>query len=1233
MARTQRSASPKSRSQRSYRLVSFIGQDDSDILPFFLAHYRTLGVGEFHVFVHGNWTTAELAPLHAKDVTIAGFVQESFDEVTKTATLEAYAKRFVGEWIVFADADEFLELPYPSLTHTIKALTSVGVTELPANLVQRAHPEGILASLEGHASLDELFPKYDYRLAERMGVRLPVWKNKYPLAQIGPDFRLARGFHMPTGGKPAAHVPIRAVLHHFKWRDRLVRSTGRNRGKYANQEEQEAYRAWLEAYGFRLPTDGLKQYSRATLFKDGHLIRATARETAHYAALRNASVAGSDAKTAGARRAMASVPTAIRPTDRRAASYLDRKWLAGRRGRIALVTPDLLGLRRTGGIGTAMAALAECLAAAGHHVDVFLVPYANFPDLSETWHAYWRARGVRVHHFTRLNPQGRMATPSETSLLIAEALAEEDWDVVHVAEAGGMGAASLLQRAAGTAFHDTRFVVTVHGPTPWHRAGNLLPWAEDEAAFTHLEQISIELADVLVSPSAYMKAWCAQHFPSRAPHLAIPNSLSGESRRFGRWPSARRPVTKIVFFGRIEQRKGLDWFLSAIETVLAEGQRSFEVVFLGTLGHTISLAELAQRTARWLCRVQVLTEHTSHEAVEYLRTEDCLAVLLSRADNSPYTVYECIQNGIPFIASDVGGIAELVHPDDRARVLGNGGGDEYARRILDTLNGGAAPARPGFDPMLVDVDLLALHGALVSEAQSARGIPAASMRRAVTVIVYGAVEPDPAILRVLERWGSDGAEVFLDRFAPSGGWRPEIGGGSRASVLNRLAEAATGDSVLFCHASVLPQVESITAMQTALATTGADAVVGGYRRIDADGEADAVPVFAGPPEWSTSKNIYGARLFLVRRRRFLKMGGFATEPDVADIMEREFLNRLHAGGGRIFAIPSPIALVIADESPAVLNYYQLGRLAVPWVAAAPELAQRFVRMALQPEWKAVAAVPAAVAVARPVFPGLPAPTVIAPAAQDSGGATDGDLIAARPATAPLARENVKWELESQNEIGRLLIGKDGRPLRTDEGFTIQSVEDADGCDFLLADDFLPAADADLLVNAFRNMSGASAKDTRLRRNPFFRIEEILEADESVVAPLIRAMRKARDVTARFHDVAAPLYPAHGRITQIRAGTFVMPARGIVLPRAVAEQGRTPRFGGALWLNDDFKGGDAYFTGLDMTVKSRPLRYIGHTATSTHELAWLRVTSGAMVTMSLVLGLDADEMSPLLRRHF
>ena len=1248
----QGSASTKPRSQTGYRLVSFIGQDDSDILPFFLTHYRALGVAEFHIFVHGDWTSAERAPLTASDVTIAGVIHQPFDVIMKSSTLEAYAKTFVGEWVVLVDADEFLELPYPSLRRTVNSLTSVGANELPARLMQRAHPEGVLASLKGCVSIDDLFSAYDYRLAERMNVPYPVWKNKYPLVRIGPTFRLARGFHMPTGGRPVAQVPIRAALHHFKWRDRLMRAVGRRRGAGSNQIEQDAYGAWLEAHDFRLPTEGLKKYSRAALLKEGYLMRATSRETAHYAALHDAAAAGQDsaarvagyhdgadahAAQQGALRVMARVPSALAQSDRRASGYLNRKHLAGRRGRIALVTSDLLGLRRTGGIGTAVSALAECLVAAGHQVDVFLAPYSDLPSSDETWIPYWEARGVHLRVFTRRNAQGQMATSQEMSLLLAATLVEDDWDVIHFPDAGGMGAASLLLRAAGIAFQATRFVVTLHGPTLWHRAGNLLPWAGYEAEVADLEKTSVALADVLVSPSRYMKEWCERHFPSPAPHLLIPNSLSGESRRFGRWPSARRAVAKVVFFGRLEQRKGLDWFLSAIEAVLAEGLSAFEVIFLGSPGSDSTLADLAQRTARWPCRVAVLTSHTSHEAVEYLRTESCLVVIPSRVDNSPYTVYECLENGIPFIASDVGGIGELIHPADRDRVTVSGGADEYAAHILDALHNGVAPARLSFDPALADVDLLSLHGALAKEAWSSRGASAPRARRDVTVVVHGTADPAPAILRVLERWAGDGVEILVDRHAPStdSDGPPDMAGRNRAPVLNRLARAASGACILFCHTSVIPQLESLAAMRAALAASAADAVVGGYREVRPDGETDAVPTFAGPAELSTVTNIYGARMFLVRRVRFLQQGGFATEPGVADMVEREFLNRLHAGGGRIIAIPSPIASAIASQSAATLGEYQFGRLTAPWVEAAPESLRGFVRMALRPARDMGTGSRAAESTA-PEQP-LPdaTPLTVTPAVVFQEGIAAGDAAFVAPTEVPMIGEHIEWELASQSDIGHFLIDRNGRLLRTrEDGYAVRSREDSEGCDFLLADDVVSADDSRLLGDLFAAASGVDAKGPAgSRGNTFLRLEEMLERDAEVSAPLIDILRHASELTAGFYDLAALLYPIHGRITQIRAGTFVVPPLPIGLPRAVADHRSAPRFGGALWLNDEFTGGDSYFTALDISVTSRPRRYIGHTATRHHELATLRVTSGLMLIMSFVMSPSPDEMNPLLSRHF
>ena len=188
-------------------------------------------------------------------MTIAGVVQKPFDVVMKSSALEAYANGLHGEWLVIVDADEFLELPYSSLGKTIEALGRMGLDELPALLLQRAAADGSLPALSGRVPLDALFPCYDYRLADRMNVTYPIWKNKYPLVRLGPQFRLSRGHHLPSAGRPSAHIPVRGVLHHFKWRDRLLRSMSRVRGEASNQREQDAYRCGSRSMIFRLPTD------------------------------------------------------------------------------------------------------------------------------------------------------------------------------------------------------------------------------------------------------------------------------------------------------------------------------------------------------------------------------------------------------------------------------------------------------------------------------------------------------------------------------------------------------------------------------------------------------------------------------------------------------------------------------------------------------------------------------------------------------------------------------------------------------------------------------------------------------------------------------------------------------------------------------------------------------------------------------------------------------------------
>src|SRR5437660_11889156 len=61
--------------------------------------------------------------------------------------------------------------------------------------------------------------------------------------------------------------------------------------------------------------------------------------------------------------------------------------------------------------------------------------------------------------------------------------------------------------------------------------------------------------------------------------------------------------------------------------------------------------------------------------------------------NSPNVVSECIEHGIPFVATKTGGIPELVAEDDRARVL-----CEPTPGNLAVALGRALTSRPDFAP-------------------------------------------------------------------------------------------------------------------------------------------------------------------------------------------------------------------------------------------------------------------------------------------------------------------------------------------------------------------------------------------------------------------------------------------------------------------------------------------------------------------------------------------------------
>ncbi|WP_439515819.1 glycosyltransferase family 4 protein [Oceanibaculum nanhaiense] len=368
--------------------------------------------------------------------------------------------------------------------------------------------------------------------------------------------------------------------------------------------------------------------------------------------------------------------------------------------RIVIVTAEILGPVRNGGIATALTGLAEALAEAGHRVTVLFVDLAGTmqqEDRQDRWADLYDRRGIRLAF---LNPDAyRDRSPLALSFQIAGWLAGERADIVHFHDWMGLGHEAIRAMRMGQGFVDTLLVVGAHGPSAWAAEGNGLP---DDPEQERIERYAIEQADVLIAPSQYLLGWMQARgwrLPQR--HYVQQNLLPRS--RDAKAPESRHglPVTELVFFGRLEPRKGVLLFCDALDQLAGNGlfarHDGLKITFLGKstpIEGTEGRDYVTGRAAGWPVETGFVSDLDSTDALAYLAAPGRLAIMPSLIENSPCTVLECLLDGIPFLAADVGGVAELIAPEDRERLLFAPSVGALAAALTDRLENGAATGRP-----------------------------------------------------------------------------------------------------------------------------------------------------------------------------------------------------------------------------------------------------------------------------------------------------------------------------------------------------------------------------------------------------------------------------------------------------------------------------------------------------------------------------------------------------------
>lgn len=380
--------------------------------------------------------------------------------------------------------------------------------------------------------------------------------------------------------------------------------------------------------------------------------------------------------------------------------------------RVCIVSGECVGPFRNGGLGTSMTGLAELLAA--HGFSVTIVYTGEVTDgRAESWIEKYNGIGIRFLILDQMETPpivGPLATRGWTAAYrLYVALQNYQFDVIHFNDTMGEALYCMVAKRLGLAFQDSLLCLALHSPTQWilELNGTLANWI-GFTCFSQGERDSVRAADLLWGPSRYLLKWIFENGFASPPQVFNQQYVVPTARLFDpgldklalpKPPSLEaRPPDTIVFFGRLEERKGIRVFCNALAAVGDElNERGIKVVFMGkpsTINGRSTLEYLNATSAAWPFTWELIDNYDQQRALDYLTTNHCVAVMPSPFDNSPCTVYEALQNNVPFLAARRGGIPELVHPDDGEKILFNYNTHDLVAHLRDVIRNGLAPARP-----------------------------------------------------------------------------------------------------------------------------------------------------------------------------------------------------------------------------------------------------------------------------------------------------------------------------------------------------------------------------------------------------------------------------------------------------------------------------------------------------------------------------------------------------------
>lgn len=378
--------------------------------------------------------------------------------------------------------------------------------------------------------------------------------------------------------------------------------------------------------------------------------------------------------------------------------------------RVMIVLSELLGLTPPSERAASLSGQVQMLAASAPDAKIsvlFVGTDGNEAALEVSAfegvrHYYDECFGVSVQ---RLPPSPELLADQNSdeklSLELYHYLKRHEADDVYLQLGGGLAYYTLLAREMGVFKPRGRLQLLACEPLLWQsEADRSFLGSLAQIATAYRERYCVEHCDSVIFESEAMKDWMRGknwQFPADSP--VLPALAPREWRYVGgeAGGSPSKKLEEVVFIGETKFRHGLTLFCDAMDKLTEWGTAPLTVTFLGTFDHILGEhtgGMLLRRARRWPSRLKILPRSAWDETLRHLRENPCLVVSPALAADARVSLAALVGEGIPFVATKVGGIGEVVDSSEAEHCLAEPEAAALATKIRRMLGAEAEPIEP-----------------------------------------------------------------------------------------------------------------------------------------------------------------------------------------------------------------------------------------------------------------------------------------------------------------------------------------------------------------------------------------------------------------------------------------------------------------------------------------------------------------------------------------------------------